>query len=265
MYDDQQQDYQSLQQSSPYLESSPEFYAGLNESKYMPPTHYKNSNSGSSGIYSRVPRYGSGSADSYNEFSSYETGQQQFQQVPGSAAASSASSNQQSGGSSSNEWNISPHHPHHTDFHPAHNHHHTTLGHPHHAHHHQQNFMSPLNLDKSLLNNYSMLQNNNNNNGLTSSLCGTLLPAGLSANGQPCFTGSGPIQLWQFLLELLTDKSCQNFISWTGDGWEFKLTDPDEVNTIFEYLIDEVQYLIDFILIIFRLHVDGEFVRTNQK
>lgn len=42
-------------------------------------------------------------------------------------------------------------------------------------------------------------------------------------------TGSGPIQLWQFLLELLTDKSCQAFISWTGDGWEFKLTDPDEV------------------------------------
>uniref|UniRef100_A0A8B9TCR1 ETS proto-onco 1, transcription factor n=1 Tax=Anas platyrhynchos TaxID=8839 RepID=A0A8B9TCR1_ANAPL len=41
--------------------------------------------------------------------------------------------------------------------------------------------------------------------------------------------GSGPIQLWQFLLELLTDKSCQSFISWTGDGWEFKLSDPDEV------------------------------------
>nr|XP_012217806.1 PREDICTED: ETS-like protein pointed, isoform P2/D isoform X3 [Linepithema humile] len=49
------------------------------------------------------------------------------------------------------------------------------------------------------------------------------------AGGGPCFTGSGPIQLWQFLLELLTDKSCQGFISWTGDGWEFKLTDPDEV------------------------------------
>ncbi|XP_078132771.1 transforming protein p54/c-ets-1-like [Sander vitreus] len=43
------------------------------------------------------------------------------------------------------------------------------------------------------------------------------------------FTGSGPIQLWQFLLELLTDCSCQSCISWTGDGWEFKLTDPDEV------------------------------------
>ena len=54
--------------------------------------------------------------------------------------------------------------------------------------------------------------------------------AGHTQGGAPCFTGSGPIQLWQFLLELLTDKSCQNCISWTGDGWEFKLTDPDEVN-----------------------------------
>ncbi|XP_043848996.1 protein C-ets-2 [Dromiciops gliroides] len=52
-----------------------------------------------------------------------------------------------------------------------------------------------------------------------------VIPAAILAG----FTGSGPIQLWQFLLELLTDKSCQSFISWTGDGWEFKLADPDEV------------------------------------
>ena len=50
-----------------------------------------------------------------------------------------------------------------------------------------------------------------------------------NTSGGPCFTGSGPIQLWQFLLELLTDKKQQAYISWTGDGWEFKLTDPDEV------------------------------------
>lgn len=55
-----------------------------------------------------------------------------------------------------------------------------------------------------------------------------MIAAGYTGVG-PCFTGSGPIQLWQFLLELLTNKSCQSFISWTGDGWEFKLTDPDEV------------------------------------
>ncbi|CAJ0950187.1 unnamed protein product [Ranitomeya imitator] len=42
-------------------------------------------------------------------------------------------------------------------------------------------------------------------------------------------TGSGPIQLWQFLLELLQDSSCQRLISWTGNGWEFKLSDPNEV------------------------------------
>ena len=50
-----------------------------------------------------------------------------------------------------------------------------------------------------------------------------------SAAQGPCFTGSGPIQLWQFLLELLTDKTCQSFIAWTGDGWEFRMIDPDEV------------------------------------
>ena len=44
-----------------------------------------------------------------------------------------------------------------------------------------------------------------------------------------CIIGSGPIQLWQFLLELLMDPGCQHCISWTGDGWEFKLSDPDEV------------------------------------
>ncbi|XP_062239861.1 protein C-ets-1-like [Platichthys flesus] len=52
-----------------------------------------------------------------------------------------------------------------------------------------------------------------------------VIPAAVLAG----YTGSGPIQLWQFLLELLTDRSCLSCISWTGDGWEFKLTDPDEV------------------------------------
>ena len=50
-----------------------------------------------------------------------------------------------------------------------------------------------------------------------------------AAGGSLCFTGSGPTFLWQFLLELLTDRKCQHFICWTGDGWEFKMCDPDEV------------------------------------
>ncbi|XP_043936685.1 protein c-ets-1-B-like [Protopterus annectens] len=50
-----------------------------------------------------------------------------------------------------------------------------------------------------------------------------------SGNLTAAYTGTGPIQLWQFLLELLLDKTCQSFISWTGNGWEFKLSDPNEV------------------------------------
>lgn len=41
--------------------------------------------------------------------------------------------------------------------------------------------------------------------------------------------GSGQIQLWQFLLELLSDSSNANCITWEGTNGEFKLTDPDEV------------------------------------
>ncbi|GAB0091000.1 ETS-like protein pointed [Sergentomyia squamirostris] len=80
-----------------------------------------------------------------------------------------------------------------------------TSGHHTHTELQHQAYMSSVGFDKTILGTYA------------------------TQSGAPCFTGSGPIQLWQFLLELLTDKSCQSFISWTGDGWEFKLTDPDEV------------------------------------
>ena len=42
--------------------------------------------------------------------------------------------------------------------------------------------------------------------------------------------GSGQIQLWQFLLELLSDTAANaGIIAWEGTNGEFKLTDPDEV------------------------------------
>lgn len=68
----------------------------------------------------------------------------------------------------------------------------------------------------------------------------TILGGYSAGGGIQCFNGTGPIQLWQFLLELLMDKTCQNFISWTGEGWEFKLTDPDEVNIV------EISFLFQF-------------------
>ncbi|XP_062842149.1 fli-1 proto-oncogene, ETS transcription factor-related sequence isoform X2 [Trichomycterus rosablanca] len=41
--------------------------------------------------------------------------------------------------------------------------------------------------------------------------------------------GSGQIQLWQFLLELLSDSANSGIITWEGTNGEFKMTDPDEV------------------------------------
>jgi len=37
------------------------------------------------------------------------------------------------------------------------------------------------------------------------------------------------IQLWQFLLELLTDAAFRSIIQWTGDNGEFWLIDPEAV------------------------------------
>ncbi|XP_063798245.1 protein c-ets-1-B-like [Pseudophryne corroboree] len=56
--------------------------------------------------------------------------------------------------------------------------------------------------------------------------------AGVKNSKPPTPGGSGPIQLWQFLLELLQDSTCQKLINWTGNGWEFKLSDPNEVARI---------------------------------
>ncbi|XP_013783166.1 transcriptional regulator Erg-like [Limulus polyphemus] len=43
------------------------------------------------------------------------------------------------------------------------------------------------------------------------------------------FCAGGQIQLWQFLLELLSDRNNANCIVWEGTNGEFRLTDPDEV------------------------------------
>ncbi|CAD6197780.1 unnamed protein product [Caenorhabditis auriculariae] len=42
-------------------------------------------------------------------------------------------------------------------------------------------------------------------------------------------SGSGQTQLWQFLLELLSDNRNSEVITWEGTNGEFKLVDPDEV------------------------------------
>lgn len=42
--------------------------------------------------------------------------------------------------------------------------------------------------------------------------------------------GDGPIQLWQFLLELVTSPDCSKLIKWTqDDDYEFKILQPSTV------------------------------------
>ncbi|XP_041373157.1 ETS-related transcription factor Elf-3-like isoform X2 [Gigantopelta aegis] len=41
--------------------------------------------------------------------------------------------------------------------------------------------------------------------------------------------GGGQVQLWQFLLELLSDKDNETCIKWEGPDGEFRMVDPDEV------------------------------------
>lgn len=45
-----------------------------------------------------------------------------------------------------------------------------------------------------------------------------------------CPHTTGPIQLWQFLLELLHDGARRSCIRWTGNSREFQLCDPKEVS-----------------------------------
>ena len=61
-------------------------------------------------------------------------------------------------------------------------------------------------------------------------LIGCCNPTGVTSSPQVEFSTGSQIQLWQFLLELLTDRESQSCIKWTSKrDWEFKIIDPPEV------------------------------------
>ncbi|XP_013102530.1 DNA-binding protein Ets97D [Stomoxys calcitrans] len=58
----------------------------------------------------------------------------------------------------------------------------------------------------------------------------SLVSPGLGHTSYGVGTGNnGQVQLWQFLLEILTDRDHVDIIQWVGDDGEFKLTDPEKV------------------------------------
>ncbi|XP_015190297.1 PREDICTED: ETS-like protein pointed, isoform P2/D isoform X4 [Polistes dominula] len=197
---DEASDYHGLSQDhqAPHtynLDSSPEFYStsGIHlEPKYQP-SPFKN--------YPRA-RYHEGYSES-GGYSQYDA--TPFQTVPGSGNTATGAA-----GVGSEQWGVAPISEH-LSHHPA--------------------FIASLgSRDSSGAHHPPSIGNNADQKPLLqSAMIAASYTGDNCAGGGPYFTGSGPIQLWQFLLELLTNKSCQSFISWTGDGWEFKLTDPDEV------------------------------------
>lgn len=54
-------------------------------------------------------------------------------------------------------------------------------------------------------------------------------PASITIASSSRTVNSGQIQLWQFLLELLTDKEYKSAIQWVGTEGEFKLNQPEAV------------------------------------
>ena len=65
------------------------------------------------------------------------------------------------------------------------------------------------------------------------------------------YTGSGQIQLWQFLIELLSDSNNSSCITWDGNNGEFKMVDPDEViiNTRYESYVVYVIFKLTCLII----------------
>ena len=57
----------------------------------------------------------------------------------------------------------------------------------------------------------------------------TVMTESSSPNGGNRSGNNGQVQLWQFLLELLTEKDHRDVIHWIGDEGEFKLENPETV------------------------------------
>ncbi|XP_022667473.1 ETS translocation variant 4-like isoform X1 [Varroa destructor] len=68
-------------------------------------------------------------------------------------------------------------------------------------------------------------------NGVSAGSGNNFPPAHPAQSSNPLSTTPrrGSLQLWQFLAALLRSPTCGSCIQWTGNGLEFKLTNPEEV------------------------------------
>lgn len=71
---------------------------------------------------------------------------------------------------------------------------------------------------------------------------------------------NGQIQLWQFLLELLTDKDCREVIQWVGDEGEFKLNNPEMVAQMWGQRKNKLSMNYEKLSRALRYYYDGDMI-----
>ncbi|GBO34133.1 GA-binding protein alpha chain, partial [Araneus ventricosus] len=76
---------------------------------------------------------------------------------------------------------------------------------------------------------------------------------------------NGQIQLWQFLLELLTDKDFREFIRWQGDEGEFKLINPEMVAQLWGQRKNKPTMNYEKLSRALRYYYDGEMLAKSGK
>lgn len=156
-----------------------------------------------------------------------------------------------SSSTSNNHNNINNHHNnnnhHHHNY--SNNHHHTnnlynvkSENHTHHTsgssssgHHHATNSNkdattpTPTKRHMGIKNNSKTNHNSSTNSSTGGPGGGSVTSSGGASGASNRSGNNGQIQLWQFLLELLTDVECRDFIQWVGTDGEFKLNNPEGV------------------------------------
>jgi len=92
----------------------------------------------------------------------------------------------------------------------------------------------------------------------------TVLTETKSPNGGNRSGNNGQVQLWQFLLELLTDKEHRNVIHWIGDVGEFKLENPEMVAQLWGTRKNKPNMNYEKLSRALRYYYDGDMISKVQ-
>lgn len=75
---------------------------------------------------------------------------------------------------------------------------------------------------------------------------------------------NGQVQLWQFLLEMLTDKDARDYITWSGNDGEFKLLNPEMVAQMWGLRKNKPNMNYEKLSRALRYYYDGDMITKVQ-